>query len=130
MPSALWRARRARRRRARLVSERERRSLAQGLRAVCKAAADQTPGVTWSVLLRSRAVPLRAELLELAAMLERAQDPDWACVAALRELLRDGARSPLYNPALDPRQLAVILGQTRASLQAREDLSGAFRPWP
>lgn len=125
-----WRAGRERRRRARLVSERERRSVAQGMRRVCRAAADQEPGVTWSVLLRSRAVRLRSELLEVAALLERAEDPDWASVAALRELLRDGGTSPLYNPAVDPLRLEVILDCARAGLQAREDLRSASRAWP
>lgn len=116
-----WRAVRAARRRSRLVSARRRRALAQAMRAVAKAAADHTPPNRWEVLLRSRAAPLRAELLEVAAMLERAQDPDWACVAALRDLLRDGATSPLYNPAVEAQELAAVLGRARENLAARED---------
>ena len=112
-----WRERRAARRRAMLVSARHRRALAQGLRAVARAAADQTPPSRWGVLLRSRAVPLREELLEVAAMVERAQQPDAACIAAVRSLLRDGGTSPLYNPSIDPRELAAMLDYVRRALE-------------
>lgn len=124
-----WLAGRKRRRRARLVSARERRALAQGMRAVCRAAARETPD-RWRVLLCSRAAPFRSEMLEVAALLEQARDPDWACVAALRELLRDGRTSPLYNPAIDPRHLGVILDRARACLQEREPLSSPLGPSP
>jgi hypothetical protein len=112
-----WRERRAAHRRAALVSARHRRALAQGMRAVARAAADQRPPSTWAVLLRSRAVPVRTELLEVAAMVERAQQPDVACMAALRSLLRDGRTSPLYNPAIDPRELAETLDYVRRELE-------------
>jgi hypothetical protein len=112
-----WCERRAAHRRAALVSARHRRSLAQGMRAVARAAADQSPPSRWAILLRSRAVPLRAELLEVAAMVERAQQPDVACIAALRNLLRDGRTSPLYNPATDPRELAETLDYVRRELE-------------
>jgi hypothetical protein len=112
-----WRERRAAHRRAALVSARHRRALAQGMRAVARAAADQSPPSTWGVLLRSRAVPLRSELLEVAAMVERAQEPDVACMAALRSVLRDGGTSPLYNPAIDPRELAETLDYVRRELE-------------
>jgi hypothetical protein len=111
-----WRERRAAHRRAMLVSARHRRALAQGIRAVARAAADQTPPSRWGVLLRARAVPLRKELLEVAAMVERAQQPDVACIAALRSLLRDGGTSPLYNPSIDPRELAATLDYVRRGL--------------
>jgi len=112
-----WRVERAAHRRATLVSARHRHALAQGIRAVARAAADQSPPSRWEVLLRSRAVPLRAELLEVAAMVERAQQPDVACIAALRSLLRDGGRSPLYNPSVDPRELAATLDYVRGGLE-------------
>jgi hypothetical protein len=112
-----WREQRAAHRRATLVSARHRRALAQGMRAVARAAADQGPPSTWAVLLRSRAVPLRTELLEVAAMVERAQQPDVACMAALRRLLQDGGTSPLYNPAIDPRELAETLDYVRRGLE-------------
>jgi hypothetical protein len=50
-------------------------------------------------------------------MVERAQRPDVACVAALRSLLRDGGISPLYNPAIDPRELADTLEYVRRGLE-------------
>jgi hypothetical protein len=112
-----WRERRAAHRRATLVNARHRRALAQGMRAIARAAADQRPPSRWGVLLRSRAVPLRRELLEVAAMVERSQQPDVACMAALRSLLRDGSTSPLYNPAIDPRVLAETLDYVRRALE-------------
>jgi len=112
-----WRERRTAHQRATLVSARHRRALAQGIRAVAKAAADQSPPSRWGVLLRSRAVPLRTELLEIAAMVERAQQPDVACIAALSSLLRDGGTSPLYNPAIDPRELGATLDYVRRGLE-------------
>lgn len=115
-----WRARRAARRRIRLVSARQCRALAQGLRAIAKAAANQTPPRTWTVLLRSRAAPLQAELREVAALLERAVDPDPDCVAVLRDLLRDGVKSPLYNPAVEAHALAATLSYARDSLETQE----------
>lgn len=124
-----WRERRAAHRRAALVSARHRRALAQGMRAVARAAAGRSPPPTWAILLRSRAVPLRAELLEVAAMVERAQQPDVACMAALSSLLRDGGTSPLYNPAIDPRELAETLDYVRRGLEpdASSQLSAGQR---
>jgi hypothetical protein len=112
-----WSARRAAHRRSRLVSVRHRRALAQGMRAVARAAADQTSPSRWNVLLRRRAAPLRTELLQVAAMVERVHEPDVACIAALDDLLRDGAKSPLYNPKIDPRELAVTLDCVRRALE-------------
>jgi hypothetical protein len=120
-----WWTGRKRRRRARLVTVRQRRALAQEMRAVCRAAARDAPD-TWKVLLRARAMRYRSDLLEVAALLEQAEHPDWACVAALRELLRDGRTSPLYNPAVDPRHLGVILGRARAGLQAGRPQGARF----
>jgi hypothetical protein len=112
-----WREQRATSRRATSVSVRHRRALAQGMRAVARAASDHRPPPRWGVLLRHRAVPLRMELLEVAAMVERAQEPDVACIAALDSLLRDGGTSPLYNPAIDPRELAQTLNDVRSGLE-------------
>jgi hypothetical protein len=50
-------------------------------------------------------------------MVERGQEPDVACMAALRSLLRDGGTSPLYNPAIDPRELAETLDYVRRELE-------------
>jgi len=45
-------------------------------------------------LLQYRAAAVRSELLEIAAALEHAHDPDQACAATLRELLATGATTP------------------------------------
>ena len=50
-------------------------------------------------------------------MVERAEQPDVACIEALRSLLRDGGTSPLYNPASDPRELAETLDYVRRRLE-------------
>lgn len=50
-------------------------------------------------------------------MVERVHEPDVACIAALDDLLRDGAKSPLYNPKIDPRELAVTLDCVRRALE-------------
>jgi hypothetical protein len=56
-------------------------------------------------------------LLEVAAMVERAHQPDVACIEALGRLLQDGGMSPLYNPAVDPRELAATLDYVRSGLE-------------
>jgi class 3 adenylate cyclase len=68
-----------------------------------------------SVLLRFRAAAVRSELLEIAALLERARDPDPACVVALRELLANGD-SPLYHPGIPAAQLLATLDYVRTGL--------------
>jgi hypothetical protein len=103
-----------------LVSARHRRALAQGIRAVARAAADQSPPSRWGLLLRSRAASVRTELLEVAAIVERAQQPDVACIEALRSLLRDGGMSPLYNPSVDPGDLPATVDCVRRGLEPAE----------
>jgi hypothetical protein len=70
------------------------------------------------VALHYRVAAVRAELLEIAALLEHAHDPDPGCIAALRDLLRDAA-SPLYDPSVDPAQLRATLDKARAALRHR-----------
>ena len=111
-----WRERRAERRRARLVSPRHRRALARMLRGIAKDAVDPNPlRRPLDVLLHYRAAAVRTDLLEIAALLERAQDPDPSCVAALRQLVRDGA-SPLYDPAVHVSELHTALHYAHAGL--------------
>jgi hypothetical protein len=68
------------------------------------------------VLLHYRAAAVRADLLEIAALLEHAHDPDPGCVAALRELLR-GERSPLYDAAVAASELRATLDRACAALR-------------
>jgi hypothetical protein len=109
-------ARRAERRRARLISLRNRRSLARFLRMVAKDALDTDPIRRRNdVLLHYRAAAARTDLLQIAAMVEQADDPDPSCIAALHNLLRDGI-SPLYNPAVPATELRDTLDYIRRGL--------------
>jgi hypothetical protein len=94
-----WRERAAERKRARLSSARSRGMLAQRLRRVASDAHDRDPiRRRYDVLLHYRVAAVDTYLLEIAAQLERAHDPDPACIAALRELLANGG-SPPTTPA-------------------------------
>jgi hypothetical protein len=66
------------------------------------------------VLLHHRAAAVRPEPLELAAMLERADKPDPACIAELRDLLANGCDSPLYNTDIHSSELRATLHHVRA----------------
>jgi hypothetical protein len=68
------------------------------------------------VLLHYRASAVRSELLELAAALERAYDPDPECVTALHDLLAHTAESPLYDPKIPFYVLETTLEHIRAGL--------------
>jgi hypothetical protein len=70
------------------------------------------------VLLLDRVAAVRGDLLDIAAMLENAEDPDVACVADLHQLLTDGCSSPLYNASVHPSELRAILYYARAALSA------------
>lgn len=103
--------------RSRPVSERERRKLVEWLRR----AADRPPARDprrrrFEVLLADRTAAVRTELLEIADLLERVAEPDPACVAAVRELLRNGCDSPLYNPDVHVSELRATLHYIRARL--------------
>jgi hypothetical protein len=114
-----WRERRTERTRARLVSARNRRVLAQSLRRTARDANDRDPlRRRRDVLLHYRAAAVRTDLLEIAALLERAHDPDPGCVAALHQLLRDGD-SPLYHPGVPAAELRATLDHVRAGLVNR-----------
>ena len=111
-----WQASRAERRRARLMSIRNRRSLVRLLRLVAKDSLDSNRFRRRNdVLLRYRAATVRGDLLQVAAMLDNASDPDPACIAVLHDLLRDGI-SPLYNPAVDASELQDTLDYVRQGL--------------
>ncbi len=65
--------------------------------------------------LADRVATIRSRLLDTANALEANDDPDPACVALIRELLRDGA-SPLYNPNLPVGDLLATLNRANAGI--------------
>jgi hypothetical protein len=67
-------------------------------------------------LLHYRAAAVRADLLEIAAMLERSQTPDPTCVATLHKLLSNGCDSPLYNHRIPMSELQATLDHVRSGL--------------
>ena len=103
----------AERSRARLVSPRNRRKLAQSLRRTARDA--NRTRQRYDLLLRDRAAAVRTELIEIAARLEQAQHPDPARVAAVRELLTKGD-SPLYHPGVPAGELRATLDYVRSGL--------------
>jgi hypothetical protein len=118
------RTRTADRRLARLLRPRSRRALAQALRATANDTSDRSrhgldAGATarwcWSPLLPYRTAAVRTELLEIAALLEHASDPDPACVQEIRELLANG-NSPLYHRSVHISELYAALYYIRAGL--------------
>jgi hypothetical protein len=69
------------------------------------------------VLLHYRAAAVRTDLLEIAALLERAHDPDPACIEALRALLANtDGESPLYNTNTPFPELEATLDYVRSGL--------------
>lgn len=119
--------------RRRLIRPSSRRTLARELR---QAACPQAP--RWldhrkipspcSVLpLAHRVAVVRSQLLDTAAALESNHDPDPACVALIRELLRDGA-SPLYNPNAPAADLCTALKRATAGIALDSTQTAAFTP--
>lgn len=102
------------------VSGRTRRRLVSSLRRLAnrRAPRDATRR-RFEVLLDDRVQLVRDDLLEIAALLERASDPDVGCVTALQRLLTDGCESPLYNPAIHPSELRATLYYLHARLNVR-----------
>jgi hypothetical protein len=69
------------------------------------------------VLLPDRVAAVRADLLELADLLEHTDEPDPACVAELCRLLSDGCQSPLYNSDAHVSELKATLYYARSGLE-------------
>jgi len=112
-----WRERRTIQKRTRLVSPRNRRVLARCLRTIAKHANDRDAiRRRRDVLLHYRAATVRPELLEIAAQIERMDDPDPDCVAALHDLLAHTGDSPLYDPKVPFSELEAILDEIRWGL--------------
>lgn len=94
-PRPSWREPSSERKEARLPSPRKRRLHARWLRWTANRAVDAHPvSRRGGWLSCDRVARVRGELLEIAALLKRAADPDPTCVA---ELLSDGHESPLHN---------------------------------
>jgi hypothetical protein len=128
-----WRSRRAEHGLVRLVSPRNRRALAASLRRTANHANNHDRArrrhnlwmwsynrciqrrLMWSPLLRYRAAAVRTELLEIAALLEQARDPDPTCVKEIHELLTNGD-SPLYHPGVHVSELYTTLDYIRSGL--------------
>jgi hypothetical protein len=102
---------------ARLISPRNRRRIARWLRRTATHAQEPHPLARHrETLLHYRVAAVRTDLLEIAAMLECAHDPDPAGVAALHDLLADGCDSPLYNSDIHVSELHTTLHYVRAGL--------------
>lgn len=115
-----WRERRAARQQARLVSARNRHALAQWLRRTARDANERNQFRRRNdLLLHYRAASVRTDLLEVAALLEGAHDPDPDCVRAVRELLAIGD-SPLYHPGIPAAELRTTLDYIRAGLTSHD----------
>jgi hypothetical protein len=114
-----WRQRTASHHRARLISARNRRALARRLRRV----ADVTHAPPrWALgrdrepLLQLRVAAVRADLLEIAALLEHTNHPDPERVSALDRLLAAGSDSPLYDASIQVSELHAVLDYVRSGL--------------
>jgi hypothetical protein len=104
--------------RAGKVSGRKRRALVAWLRRVAAHTIDRDPiRRRFEVLLPDRVAGVRADLLELADLLETTHAPDPACVADLYRLLSDGCGSPLYNADVHISELRATLYYARSVLQ-------------
>jgi hypothetical protein len=105
------------------AAHRRRLQVAAGLCSVARHAATRARGRRHELLLVSRAAAVRPELLEVAALVRWAPDPDPECIAELHALLRSGCDSPLYNPDVPAEELEATLGRARATLGTPTALS-------
>jgi hypothetical protein len=101
------------------VSPRARRRLVASLRNL----ANRTPRRNatrhrFEVVLNDRLPGVRTDLLEIAALLEHAPEPEPRCVAELHRLLTDGCESPLYNPDVHVSELRAAVYYIRSGLAA------------
>ncbi len=98
-------------------AERQRLVIVQWLRRTANLTNEPHPiARRRQALLHYRAAAVRSELLEIATTLERAPNPDPACVATLHELRANGCDSPLYNPDIHVSELRATLDYVRAGL--------------
>jgi hypothetical protein len=110
-------AHRHRRSRAERVSRRERRTLISWLRRTAAETRRYDPiHCRYVALRRDRLSSAWSDLSEIATMLEHAPDPDPVCVAELRELVRNGGESPLYDSGTRGSELRATLYFVRSRL--------------
>jgi hypothetical protein len=118
------------RKHAQLTSARNRRKLARWLREIAAGANDPDPiARRHSVLLHYRAAAVRTQVLQTAAMLDRAHDPDPECITLLQHLLaNDTGHSPLYNRHIPAADLEATLRRIRAGLETQSADLGSIDP--
>jgi hypothetical protein len=125
------RARALERKDLRLISPGNRRRIARWLRRTAAHAQEPDPFARRrGTLLHDRVAAVRTDLLEIAAMLECAQYPDPASVAALHDLLANGCDSSLHNSDIHISELHATLHYIRAGLPpigARDPLAAHTR---
>jgi hypothetical protein len=108
------------RRRTRAIRHRNRKRIARWLRRTAAHTQQSHPLVRRrETLLPYRVAAVRTELFDLAAMVERALDPDPAAVTALNNLLANGCDSPLYNADIHISELRATLYYARRGLTPR-----------
>lgn len=89
---------------------RRNRQLAQWARRTAGSTPSRGRSVTRSdLLIAERVIAARADLIQIAAMLDQLNDPDPASTTLLRKLLSDGCESPLYNRSLHVSELKATL---------------------
>jgi hypothetical protein len=109
-----------------LLGTRNRLTIARWLRRTANRVVDADPlGRRREVLLCGRVAVVRTDLLALADLLERTEDPDPDSVEALRALLRNGCDSPLYNADVHMSELRAALYYLRAGLGDPTVVTGA-----
>jgi hypothetical protein len=99
--------------------------LVAGLRSVAKLAGPRARPRRGDLLIRDRAVAVRAELLAVAAGLERTVDPPREVLDTVHWLLTDGCTSPLWNEDVPAERLVAALQRIQAELECRRGLAGS-----
>jgi hypothetical protein len=113
---ARWRSYVTERKKRRLLGGRNRRRLVASLR---RAATYDSTESRRTVLLVDRVAAVRNPLLEIASVLERADDLDPSWVSAIHRVLTDGCESPLYNRDVHVSELLATLYYLRGGLEVQ-----------
>jgi len=112
-----------------LLGTNKRLTLARWLRRTANRTSETDPlRRRREVLLCDRVAVVRADLLALADLLERTEDPDPGSVTALRALLRNGCDSPLYNADVHMSELRAALYYLRVGLGDATVVAGPSLP--
>lgn len=107
---ARWRDRATERRQRRLVSARSRRRIVASLRRAARYGPEHR---RFSVVLVDRVAMVRAQLLELAGLLEVSRNPHPSWVTEIHDLVTDGCGSPLLNSHVHISELLATLWYLR-----------------